>query len=102
MAFGLGFILGPAIGGALSHISVHAPAWGACGLSLATTILAYFVLPESLPAEQRTSRPFHITDLSPVQPLRQLWERKNLHLLLLAIFVLNFAFSALQSNFSLF
>ncbi len=102
MAFGLGFILGPAIGGALSHISVHAPAFAAGVLSLCTVVLAYFVLPESLPADHRETKPFHIMDLSPVRPLRQLWERKTLHLLLLAVFVLNFAFSSMQSNFSLF
>lgn len=102
MAFGLGFILGPAIGGALSHISVHAPAFGAGILSLFTVILAYFVLPESLPPEHRETKPFHFMELSPVRPLRQIWQRKNLHTLLLAVFVLNFAFSALQSNFSLF
>ncbi|MBI4908263.1 MAG: MFS transporter [Acidobacteria bacterium] len=102
MAFGLGFILGPAIGGALANISVHAPAFAAGVLSLFTAVLAYFVLPESLPAQQRETKPFHWLDLSPVRPLRQVWERKNLHMLLMAVFVLNFAFSSLPSNFSLF
>lgn len=101
-AFGLGFIFGPAIGGMLSHISVNAPAYGAGVLSLFTCILGYFVLPESLPKEHRTGGSFSFADLSPVKPLREVWQRGELHLLLAAVFVLNFAFSAMQSNFSLF
>jgi DHA1 family tetracycline resistance protein-like MFS transporter len=101
-AFGLGFIFGPAIGGLLSHISLSAPAYGAGVLSLATCLLGYFVLPESLPKEHRTAGAFALADLSPVKPLREIWQREELHVLLAAAFVLNFAFSAMQSNFSLF
>lgn len=101
-AFGLGFVIGPAVGGFLSNISVHAPAYGAGILGLITATLGYFVLPESLAPELRRQKPFHWTELSPVKPLVDLVMRKELMLLLSAIFVLNFAFSSLQSNFSLF
>jgi DHA1 family tetracycline resistance protein-like MFS transporter len=47
-AFGLGFILGPAIAGILSKYGVHVPFYFAAGLSLANAIALYFVLPESL------------------------------------------------------
>ncbi|MBI3208717.1 MAG: MFS transporter [Candidatus Solibacter usitatus] len=101
-AFGLGFMLGPAIGGWLSNISLQAPAYAAGVLSLATTIFGLFALPESLPAHLRGTKPFHFSDLSPITPLRQLWDRKILHRLLLGTFFLNFAFSAMQSNFTYF
>jgi len=45
-AFGLGFILGPALGGALSHISYTAPIWAAVALSAIAAVLAYAWLPE--------------------------------------------------------
>jgi MFS family permease len=59
MAFGLGFILGPGIGGALSEITVngrHGPiaCFAAAGLSVINLIWAYFGLGESLPKEKRT------------------------------------------------
>jgi len=56
-AFGLGFIIGPAIGGVSAHyLGPAAPGLVAAGLSLANFVSAYFVLPESLHAEHRTTR----------------------------------------------
>lgn len=52
-AFGLGFVLGPAIGGVLSHWSVAAPFYAAAGLAAANGIAAWFILPEP---EQRSVR----------------------------------------------
>jgi MFS family permease len=100
-AFGLGFIVGPAIGGVLSTISIAAPAYGAGVLALATCVFGYFVLPESLPPEHRSPGALRLADFSPIAPLRQILSRSNLHALLAAVFVLNFAFSGLQSNFAL-
>lgn len=54
--FGLGFILGPAIAGILSKYGVHVPFYCAALLSLVNAIALYFVLPESLSAELRSSR----------------------------------------------
>jgi DHA1 family tetracycline resistance protein-like MFS transporter len=61
MAFGLGFILGPAIAGVLSRFGHHVPFYFAGALSLANAISLYFILPESLkpkaaPTERRRSR----------------------------------------------
>src|SRR5512145_3032685 len=47
-AFGLGFILGPALGGAFSYISYTAPIWAAAVITLVATALAWFWLPETL------------------------------------------------------
>jgi len=54
-AFGLGFTLGPAIGGVLTHFSIAAPYLFAAGLALVNAILAFIRLPESLPSEHRIS-----------------------------------------------
>src|SRR5881397_4243641 len=56
-AFGLGFIIGPAVGGLSAHyLGPSAPGLVAAGLSLVNFVSAYFVLPESLKAEHRTER----------------------------------------------
>jgi DHA1 family tetracycline resistance protein-like MFS transporter len=52
-AFGIGFVLGPAIGGILSHFSVIAPFWFAAILSVLNAILMWIVLPEP---ERHTAR----------------------------------------------
>src|SRR5262249_23650175 len=47
-AFGLGFILGPAMGGLFAKISYAAPIWVACGLSVVALVLAWAWLPETV------------------------------------------------------
>src|SRR5512146_3122075 len=53
IAFGLGFVLGPALGGLLGSVDPRLPFWVAAGLSLANAMYGLFVLPESLPPEKR-------------------------------------------------
>jgi DHA1 family tetracycline resistance protein-like MFS transporter len=53
VAFGLGFILGPAIGGPLGDISPRLPFWVAAGFSLTNWLYGYFFVPESLPPDRR-------------------------------------------------
>src|SRR5215208_6699644 len=53
-AFGLGYIFGPLIGGAMSLISLGAPFYFAAGLAAANAVALYFLLPESLSSEHRT------------------------------------------------
>jgi MFS transporter, DHA1 family, tetracycline resistance protein len=52
-AFGLGFIVGPAVGGLLGQVNLRLPFWVAATLSLANAAYGFFVLPESLPRERR-------------------------------------------------
>ncbi|WP_424362007.1 TCR/Tet family MFS transporter [Methylocystis parvus] len=55
-AFGLGFILGPAIGGALGEYDLRFPFWAAAFFSLANFAYGWFILPESLAPEKRTEK----------------------------------------------
>jgi MFS transporter, DHA1 family, tetracycline resistance protein len=52
-AFGVGFLVGPGIGGALGDINLRLPFFLAAGLALCNWLYGYFVLPESLPPEKR-------------------------------------------------
>jgi len=53
VAFGAGFVLGPALGGLAGNVDPHLPFWIAAGLSLVNTLYGLFVLPESLPPDRR-------------------------------------------------
>ncbi|PDW02590.1 MFS transporter [Candidatus Viridilinea mediisalina] len=98
-AFGLGFMLGPAIGGMLSTISLGAPAFVAATLAFGNAIFGYFKLPESLPVERRSQQ---ISSLNPFRRLGSVVGRSNIRPLLLGIMMLNLAFAGLQSNFAVF
>lgn len=67
MALGLGFIFGPVLGGMLGEIGPRAPFFAAAGLATLNVIYGYFVLPETLPADQRRS--FDIKRANPVGAL---------------------------------
>jgi len=68
--FGLGFIVGPALGGLLGAIELHLPFFVAGGLALLNLLYGWFVLPESLPPERR--RPFQWSAVNPLESLRAL------------------------------
>ena len=61
-AFGMGFVIGPAVGGLLGHYSLRAPFWAAAILSLANFLYGIFVLPESLPEEKRAKSAWHMAN----------------------------------------
>jgi DHA1 family tetracycline resistance protein-like MFS transporter len=54
-AFGLGFVIGPAIGGLAGHADPRLPFWLAAGVTLLNLLYGFFVLPESLPRERRAT-----------------------------------------------
>ncbi len=68
--FGLGFIIGPVMGGVLGAINIQLPFFVAGGFAMLNWLYGYFVLPESLPAERR--RPFHWRAVNPLVSLRAL------------------------------
>jgi DHA1 family tetracycline resistance protein-like MFS transporter len=73
---GLGFILGPAVGGLLGGIDIRLPFFVAGGLALCNLLYGYFVLPESLPPERR--RAVTLRSANPVASLAKLSELKNI------------------------
>jgi len=61
-AFGLGFVIGPAVGGWLGNMNLRFPFWAAAVLSLGNALYGYFVLPESLPPERRAKSAWHMAN----------------------------------------
>jgi len=61
-AFGLGFIIGPAVGGVLGNVHLRLPFWIAAGLSLTNAIYGFFILPESLPLQRRAKSAWHMAN----------------------------------------
>ena len=94
-AFGLGFIVGPALGAAFSHISYTAPIWAAAAITVVATALAYFWLPE-------TVHRAHAGGRSPWHALADVWSRTHLRVLFTIDFVYWAAFAVYQTTFALF
>jgi DHA1 family tetracycline resistance protein-like MFS transporter len=61
-AFGLGFVIGPAVGGWLGNRNLRFPFWAAAALSLGNALYGYFVLPESLAPEKRAKSAWHMAN----------------------------------------
>lgn len=95
MAFGLGFILGPGVGGLLGAIDPRLPFWGAAAISLVNACYGYFVLPESLPLERRNALAWRRAN--PVGSLVLLRSHHELFGLASANFLMNLAHIALPS-----
>jgi DHA1 family tetracycline resistance protein-like MFS transporter len=81
--FGVGFILGPVMGGLLGSIDLHYPFFAAGGLALLNLGYGYFVLPESLPPDRR--RPFTAKAMNPLASLYDLSQLKGVGLLVVVI-----------------
>jgi hypothetical protein len=81
--FGVGFILGPVMGGLLGAIDLRLPFFVAGTLALLNLLYGYFVLPESLPPERR--RAFEWKALNPFGALRGLAQTKGVGLLVAVV-----------------
>jgi DHA1 family tetracycline resistance protein-like MFS transporter len=94
-AFGLGFIMGPAIGGFLSQYGYQVPAFFAAGLSALAMTLTFFMLHEP---ERKTNarREFSL------QALRRAFAHPTIGLLLAMVFTFGLAFAMFQTSFALF
>jgi MFS transporter, DHA1 family, tetracycline resistance protein len=98
-AFGVGFIVGPTLGGLLSPLGLRAPFWAAAALSLANSAYGFFILPESLPPDRRA--PFHWKRANPVGSFGLLRSHPQLFGLAGAGF-LSLAHDSLPSSFVLY
>ena len=99
-AFGLGFVIGPAVGGLLGHYNLRAPFWAAAGLSLANFLYGIFVLPESLPAEKRAKSAWHMAN--PLGSLTLLRSHPELAGLSVVVFLYYLAHQSLQNVWVLY
>ena len=100
-AFGIGFIIGPALGGFLGGLSVRAPFWAAAALALANFMYGLFVLPESLPRERRSAR-FEFSHANPLGALRMLRRYPQVFALAVVFFLAALAQFGLNSTFVLY
>jgi DHA1 family tetracycline resistance protein-like MFS transporter len=100
IAFGLGFVLGPALGGLLGSVDPRLPFWVAAGLSLANAMYGLFILPESLPREKR--RAFEWRRANPLGSLRLLRSHPELSGMAVVMFLSNLAHAALPATFVLY
>ena len=100
-AFGLGFVIGPLIGGWLGGIDLRLPFWFAAGLALLNFLYGWFVLPESLPPERRSPR-FDAAHANPFGALVLLRAYPQVFGLAAVVFLANLAHYVYPSIFVLF
>ncbi|MFA9390834.1 MAG: TCR/Tet family MFS transporter [Prolixibacteraceae bacterium] len=99
-AFGLGFIIGPVLGGVLSQYGVRVPFYAAAALTMLNFIYGLFVLPESLPVDKR--RPFEWKRANPFGTIKKLNAYPIVGGLILSLFLIHIAGHSLQSTWSFF
>ena len=94
-AFGLGFIVGPALAGAFAHISYTAPIWAAAVVTMIATAMAWLWLPETVHRGSAAT-------MSPWRAIPDVFGRRTLRPLLLADFIYWASFSVCNTTFALF
>lgn len=113
-AFGLGFMIGPAIGAgitaltawamgperaAASDLPTLAPVWASATLSMIACALVFFLLPETHPREKRRHAPIAPRDVNPLAALLDSWALPGIAMLLTVIFALGLAHAELRAVF---
>lgn len=99
-AFGLGFVLGPALGALLSHWGVRAPFYAAAILCLLNCLYGYFLLPESLDKSNR--RAFDWKRANPFGSLRFLTSHPEIGGLAISFFLIYLGAQSVQGNWNFF
>ena len=99
-AFGLGFIIGPVIGGLLGQYGSRVPFYAAAGVTLLNWLYGYFVLPESLSKENR--RPFDWKRANPIGSLMHLRKYPVISGLVISLVCIYVAAHSVQSTWSYF
>ncbi len=100
-AFGIGFIIGPGIGAAVSGLGLRAPFAISAVLSLINFFYGFFVLKESLPKEKR--RPFELRRANPIGSLLQIrkyTEKRNLFIVVFLVMLANMSVHALWNFYT--
>jgi DHA1 family tetracycline resistance protein-like MFS transporter len=96
-AGGLGFMLGPVLGGALGQISLSAPLYGAAGLALMNCALVWFWMPESHPSARRNKR-LSLRQFDAVGQLVRSLRERRLRWLFMVVFCFALGGAVLQAN----
>lgn len=99
-AFGLGFVLGPALGGLLATWGVRAPFYAAAALCLLNCLYGYFFLPESLRKDNR--RPFDWKRANPFGSMKFLTRHREIGGLAIGFFLIYLGAQAVQGNWNFF
>nr|AIA18802.1 Tetracycline_Resistance_MFS_Efflux_Pump [uncultured bacterium] len=99
-AFGLGFVLGPALGALLATWGIRAPFYAAAALCLLNCLWGYFMLPESLDEAHR--RPFEWKRANPFGSLKFLTKHPEIGELAFCFFLIYLAAQAVQGNWNFF
>ena len=99
-AFGMGFVLGPLIGGVLAEYGARAPFWAAAFLATSNVIFGWFVLKETLAPEK--ARAFNWRRANPFGAVKQLGKLPGVHQLLMVYFLYNVAFAVYPSVWAYF
>jgi len=99
-AFGLGFVIGPAIGGMLGVHNLRLPFWAAAALSLANFCYGFLVLPESLPLERRARSAWHMAN--PLGSLRLFRSHPELSALSIGITLYYLAHNSLPAMWAIY
>lgn len=99
-AFGLGFVIGPALGGLLARFGIATVPYTAAALSACNLAMAFLALRESLPPAAR--RRASVTSLVDLGSLRALWRDVRLRNLMLLFFLVMFCFSIMEATLALF
>jgi DHA1 family tetracycline resistance protein-like MFS transporter len=102
MAYGVGFILGPALGGVLGQWSLNAPVYLAGSVFLVSTGLVYFLLPESLPVESLAKSRLRLNDFNPFASVAQMVFKPGLGPILLTVALFYFGFDGVNSVMGIF
>ena len=97
-AFGIGFIIGPLLGGILGEFGPRIPFLVAAALALINALYGYFILPESLDKEHR--RAFDIKRANPIASLKNLNKYPAVFGLIIALLFIYLASHSVQSNWS--
>ncbi len=102
VAWGVGLVLGPALGAVAGQLRLELPAYVAAGLSLAAALLCLALLPESLPPGRRERAPVRLADLDPFASILRTVRRPGILAPLAALTLFQLAFNGTNSIDGLF
>jgi MFS family permease len=102
LAWGIGLVLGPALGGALGQFDLRAPAFFSSAIAFIALCVSILYLPESLPPDRREKAPMRLHDLNTFRSIGAIGRLPGLAGILLSNSLFNFGFNAMIATETLF